>query len=119
MVLILGGLGAGKHSYIRSLGFTDGQMSNDPDADAPVLFALEEAVKRDPASAETLLPKLMKKKYVLCREVGSGVIPMDAKEREWREATGRLCCMLAERAEAVVRVVSGIPIALKGELPCV
>ena len=118
MVLILGGLGAGKKSYLRSLGFADAQMSNDPDADAPVLFALEETVKHDPASAEALLPKLMKKRFILCREVGSGVIPMDVKEREWREAVGRLCCALAEHADAVVRITAGIQIALKGELPC-
>ena len=118
MVLILGGLGAGKRAYAKALGFTDAEMSNDPYADAPVLVALEATVKDDPASANALLPLLLRKKLVLCREVGSGVVPMDPKEREWREATGRLCITLAERADAVVRVVCGIPTVLKGELPC-
>ena len=118
MGLILGGFGAGKRTYAKTLGFSDTEMSNDPHADAPVLFDLEAAVKADPASAEALLPLLLRKKLILCREVGSGVIPMDPKEREWREATGRLCCALAERADAVVRVVCGIPTVLKGELPC-
>ena len=118
MVLILGGLGAGKKSYLRSLGFSDAQMSNDPDADAPVLVDLEAAVRSDPAHAAALLPLLCKKKFVLCCEVGSGVIPLDPGERKWREATGRLCCALAKEAEAVVRIVAGIPTVLKGELPC-
>ena len=119
MVVILGGLGAGKRTYAKTLGFTDAQMSNDPRADAPVLVNLEAAVKADPASTEALLPLLLHKKLVLCREVGSGVIPMDPGEREWREATGRLCCALATRADAVVRVICGIPTVLKGELPCI
>lgn len=119
MVLILGGLGAGKKSYLRSLGFTDAQMSNDPDADVPVLIDLEAAVRTDPASSETLFGKCLKKAFVVCREVGSGVIPLDPNERAWREATGRLCCALAKEATAVVRVVSGIPVVLKGEPPCI
>lgn len=119
MVLILGGYGAGKRAYAKTLGFTDADMSADPYADAPVLTDLEAAVNADPASSDALLPRLLQKKLVLCREVGSGVIPMDPKERAWREATGRLCIALAERADAVVRVVCGIPTALKGELPCI
>ena len=118
MVLILGGYGAGKKSYARSLGYTDAQMSADPASDAPVLTALEETVRTDPDKAEALLPLLKKKRLVLCCEVGSGVVPMEKRDRACREATGRLCCALAKEATAVVRVVAGIPIALKGELPC-
>ena len=118
MVLILGGAGAGKRTYAKTLGFSDAEMSSDPYADTPVLVELEAAVKADPACAEALLPQLLHKKLVLCREVGSGVIPMDPKEREWREAVGRLCCALAKEATAVVRVVCGVPTVLKGELPC-
>ena len=65
------------------------------------------------------LDALRKKKLVLCREVGSGVIPLDPDERKWREAVGRLCCALAKEATAVVRVTAGIPVLLKGELPCI
>ena len=119
MVLILGGFGAGKRTYAKTLGFSDAEMSDDPHADAPVLVDLEATVKADPACAEALLPQLLRKKLILCREVGSGVIPMDPKEREWREAVGRLCCALAKEATAVVRVVCGVPIVLKGELPCI
>ena len=118
MVLILGGFGAGKRAYARSLGFSDADISADARSDAPVLFALEELVRNDPERAESLLPLLRKKKLVLCCEVGSGVIPMNEKDRAYREAVGRLCCTLAKEADAVVRVSAGIPVAIKGELPC-
>jgi len=51
---------------------------------------------------------------VVCDEVGSGVIPLEKRDREAREATGRLCVLLAREAERVVRVVAGIPVVLKG-----
>ena len=115
MVLILGGLGAGKKEYARSLGFSDADFSTDVSDGKPVLYDLETIVR----SAEVPLDALLQKKLILCREVGSGVIPMDPDERKWREAVGRLCCALAKEATAVVRIVCGVPIALKGELPCI
>lgn len=118
MVLILGGKGAGKKSYARSLGYTDAQMNADVHSDAPVLLDLEETVRRDPDGAAALLPLLKRKALVLCSEVGSGVIPLDPKDRAYREAVGRLCCALAQEADSVVRVVAGIPVLLKGERPC-
>ena len=44
------------------------------------------------------------------------VVPLDAQERAWREAVGRMSCELASQAETVVRMVCGIPVVLKGEL---
>ena len=38
-------------------------------------------------------------------------------ERARREAVGRLCCRLAERAERVERIFCGLPMVLKGEGP--
>ena len=45
-------------------------------------------------------------------------MPVDPRERAAREAAGRLACLLARRADAVVRVYCGLPQVLKGELPC-
>lgn len=45
---------------------------------------------------------------LICDEVGNGIVPLDAFEREYREKTGRLLCETAERAEKVVRVFCGI-----------
>ena len=40
---------------------------------------------------------------------------MDKNERIWREAVGRLCCSLAQRAERVERVFCGLSTVLKGD----
>ncbi len=116
MVLILGGAYAGKTDFARSLGYTD--FSDDVHADCPVVCHLEATVYEDPDGAQSLLPLLLNKEIVICREVGSGVIPLDPKARAWREAVGRLCAALAKEATAVVRVVAGIPVVIKGVLPC-
>lgn len=45
---------------------------------------------------------------IISDEVGNGIIPIDAFEREYRERTGRILVELAERAEEVVRVICGM-----------
>ena len=57
------------------------------------------------------------RRIVIATEIGCGVVPIDPVERERREAAGRLSCLLAERAETVVRVCCGLPQLLKGEWP--
>ena len=118
MVLILGGTGAGKRSFARALGYSDGEMSSRKDDDCPVFVRLEQVLREDPSRADGLLEPLCRKELVLCCEVGSGIVPLEHKERLAREATGRLCVLLARRADAVVRMVAGIPVAIKGTLPC-
>ena len=54
---------------------------------------------------------------VLAVETGAGVVPVDRMERENREKAGRLACLLADRADTVVRMCCGIPEVLKGDLP--
>ena len=63
--------------------------------------------------AETMLfqnPEVV----ILCDEIGCGIVPWEKEERDWREAVGRVCCFLAQRAECVDRIVCGIPVRLKG-----
>jgi adenosyl cobinamide kinase/adenosyl cobinamide phosphate guanylyltransferase len=62
-----------------------------------------------------LLDSLLAKEVVICNEVGAGIIPASRVERESREATGRLCCQLAQHADRVVRLTAGIPIVIKGD----
>ena len=45
---------------------------------------------------------------IITDEIGRGIVPLDVKEREWREVHGRICCQLAGRADAVFRVIAGI-----------
>ena len=50
---------------------------------------------------------------VISREVGSGVVPMDAAERAWRERHGALLQQLSRRSETVIRIFCGLPQHLK------
>lgn len=54
---------------------------------------------------------------VVTNELGSGLVPMDAGARAFRDAHGRMNRALAARAGLVVLVTAGIPLALKGTLP--
>lgn len=45
---------------------------------------------------------------IISDEIGNGIVPVDAFEREYRERTGRLLVELAGAAEEVVRVICGI-----------
>ena len=72
--------------------------------------------------ANTVLLKAREGEAVGCREsgraaseLGGGVVPVDPREREARERAGRLACLLAARADTVIRVFCGIPKVLKGE----
>ena len=65
---------------------------------------------------EALAAELAEHEVVIATEVGGGVVPTDPAERAAREAAGRLNCLLAKRADRVIRVFCGIPTVLKGEL---
>lgn len=45
---------------------------------------------------------------IICDEIGNGIVPVDAFEREYRERTGRILIRLAQEAEEVERVLCGI-----------
>lgn len=45
---------------------------------------------------------------IISDEVGNGIIPIKASEREYRERTGRILVELAKKAEEVERVICGI-----------
>lgn len=62
---------------------------------------------------EALADRLAGHAVVIATEVGGGVVPIDPAERANRERAGRLSCLLARRAEKVVRVFCGLPMVLK------
>ncbi len=45
---------------------------------------------------------------IISDEVGNGIVPAEASEREYRERTGRILVELAAIAEEVERVICGI-----------
>lgn len=113
MILIVGGLGAGKRAYAQTLGYTPAQMSPDPAAACPVLYDMQALVPARADGGLPLLPALLQKEVLICNEVGCGVVPTGADARIWREEVGRLCVELARRAAHVVRIQCGLPVCLK------
>ena len=120
MILITGGLASGKRAFVRSLGFTDADMSVDALDTKPALCDAQKLVRRGVSGAD--LPALAeriatRKQVVICCEVGNGIVPADPGERPWRERVGLLSPELAARADTVVKMTCGIPQAVKGVLP--
>ncbi len=116
MILVVGGMASGKKEYVTGqLGYQPHQLADGVLDACPVVYNLQNLVKINPQNSLDLLPILLQKEVVVCNEVGSGVIPLATQDVLWREATGRLCNALAENAEKVVRLVSGIPVVLKGD----
>lgn len=52
-------------------------------------------------------------RVIISNEVGYGIVPVDGSQRTYREAVGRASCMLAAKADKVVRVISGIGVVIK------
>ncbi len=119
MTLIVGGAGQGKLSYaLKQLHLDETGVSRDPASPAPIVAGLEEWLKDRPDPWPVLeeLLRRMPGVTILCREVGCGVSPMDEGDRIWRERVGRVCCELARRADHVIRLCCGLPLALKGSV---
>lgn len=71
----------------------------------------EDGLLREGFTREDFVKELLessKEKILVAEEIGSGIVPMGAFWRKWREETGRIYCLLAENAGQVWRVVGGI-----------
>ncbi len=111
MIFVTGPLYAGKRDYIRrALCLSEAAF-----ADCAVWDVQELA---DAGDLTALADELARHAVVIATEVGGGVVPVDAAQRAHREAAGRLACLLAERADTVIRVCCGLPQLLKGGWPC-
>lgn len=118
MILIVGGRAAGKRALAASLGYSEDQMTCDPEQSVPVFLDAQEAARGlDKEGLTALADALAQREVLICTEVGAGVVPIDPEERAFRESAGRLAVALADRATCVVRVVCGIPQVLKGNMP--
>ena len=108
MIFITGPLYSGKREYAcKILGCQEVELKNRAIWDVQDL-----ATRRSDLTA--LADELSQYEVVIATEIGGGVVPVDAGERAGREAAGRLSCLLAQRAERVVRVFCGLPVVLKG-----
>ena len=117
MILITGPRCSGKSRLAERLL----EQFRAEDAPAGTEYAAEVQTLAEKAGSreelEALADRLAGFLVVTASETGCGVIPADRAEREKREKEGRLCCLLAERASAVIRMCCGIPSVLKGRVP--
>ena len=113
MDLIIGGAYQGKCTFAAEKYRLTAADICDLAADAPArCYVHLEALTRQEAP-EAALPLLLAAEAVISREIGSGVVPIDAGERAWRERHGRLLRQLAESAGHVYRVFCGLTEELK------
>lgn len=80
------------------------------------LEALTRAASDRGETAQQVLDRLLpltRDAFVISREIGSGVVPLDAAERRWREVHGADAAGLAALAEHVSRIFCGLEERLK------
>lgn len=111
MILITGPLFAGKTEFARTLW-------PDPETFPDKVCIDAQNLAQNCRDLSALAERLSRQYSIITvTEVGGGVVPTDPVQRAARENAGRLSCMLASRADTVVRVFCGLPLVLKGELP--
>ena len=125
MMVITGGVGQGKLAYaLERTGLGEGDVAYTAEQawDRPIFAGvtgwIREALARgeDPDAALDALLDGRPELVLIFDEVGCGVVPLDEGERLWREKAGRCACRAAARAQTVVRLLCGLPMALKGSL---
>lgn len=124
MEMIIGGAYQGKTDYAKEkypeLNWIDGALASEDELmNTQGVLNFQEYIRRElnenkDASdlAERIIsknPKLM----IVSQEVGYGVVPVDAFDRKYREAVGRVCTKLAAYSSRVTRVVCGIGTVIK------
>lgn len=106
MVLIVGGINQGKYAFAKSL-------SEDVAKDLHVEIRACMERGEDPWAMAEQVQSSHSQGVITLAELGCGLIPIDAFEREYRETVGRISCELAKKADAVYRVCCGIPTQIK------
>ncbi len=108
MKLVIGGRAQGKSDYVKA---------NYPDCvvfdDFSEWFRQKLSQGEEPEREAEELVKRSPDMVIISDEVGSGIVPMDKFEREYRERLGRFLVKLADRSERVVRVFCGIGTVIK------
>jgi len=126
MHLIIGGRGQGKLEYALGLSDSEVVIANlgacefDEIFKADIIFNLHSGIKKmiengiDPVEKfEQAIDNLMDK-IVIGDEIGSGIVPNDPFERQWRDETGRVYSLLANNSTRVDRLWAGCVQKLKG-----
>ena len=122
MKLVIGGYAQGKLNYV--LGKYDVEASKIFDGEIPENIEerrgmvvinhfhnwVKTKINNDGCPEEEVFEFVEKYSdcVIISDEVGNGIVPIEAFEREYRERTGRILVELAKKAEEVERVICGI-----------
>ena len=124
MEMIIGGAFQGKCAYARKT-HPEVAWKNGADLEKEDLMTVDgvldfqEYIKKElkaDRNVAGLAEELSEKNpdiILVSQEVGYGVVPMDAFDRKYREAVGRVCTGLAAKCSKVTRVVCGIGTVIK------
>ncbi|MCD8365736.1 MAG: bifunctional adenosylcobinamide kinase/adenosylcobinamide-phosphate guanylyltransferase [Clostridiales bacterium] len=118
MILITGGAYQGKAIFAGELARQEVEAGKDR---TEVVTNLHEIIadamreEKDPYALVSEMTEENPDLIITVNELGCGIVPMDAFDREWRETTGRISCRLAKKAERVYRVTCGIAMEIKAE----
>ena len=135
MIMVIGGRCQGKSSFakehfenrVQEKGKTqedhqkdpkadhwaDGETLGLPDEQETALFETTSAGLHNWKNLAETIYNANPDRILVTDEIGYGIVPIDPFEREYREETGRICCLLAEKSEEVWRVCCGIGTRLK------
>lgn len=122
MKLVIGGYAQGKLAYVfEQYGADqclvwDGELPKEAGESTKILVInhyhnwVKDCMQTGgcPETETKLLLERFPDCVIVCDEIGNGIVPIDAFEREYRERTGRIMVELAKKAEEVVRVICGI-----------
>lgn len=106
MVLVVGGSAQGKYAFAKSL-------SEDVvrDLHEQIRVCMEQG--EDPWTFTEQVLASHSQGVITMAELGCGLIPTDAFDRDYRETVGRISCELAKKADAVYRICCGISVQIK------
>ena len=124
MEMIIGGAFQGKTAYAKEsnpgINWMNGaDLGKEELMKAQGVFDFQEYIKKElkaDRDVSGLAEELWEKNpdvVLVSQEVGYGVVPMDAFDRKYREAVGRVCTSLAAKSTKVTRGVCGIGTVIK------
>lgn len=124
MEMIIGGAFQGKSAYAKEhfpdvVWISGGAAEEEELLHADGILGFHEYIRKEMKEGRevsTLAAKLIQENpevILVSDEVGYGVVPIDAFDRAYREAVGRVCTELAAHSSRVVRVVCGIGTVIK------
>ncbi|MDO4276142.1 MAG: bifunctional adenosylcobinamide kinase/adenosylcobinamide-phosphate guanylyltransferase [Eubacteriales bacterium] len=124
MEMIIGGAFQGKSAYAENkypgtCWVQGSDIEEDTLLSARGVLGFHEYIRRELKAGHDvkhLAKKLMGQNpdvILVSDEVGCGVVPVDAFDRAYREAVGRVCTELAAFSKKVTRVTCGIGMVIK------